>query len=87
MPYLLPFGASFLFVALKSAQQLNVMRSLYWWIPPTSLLMAVAEVFVIGQVAVQGWNPILVIAVGSGSGLGSVAATWLHNHYSQGAGA
>lgn len=77
MAYALAFLASFAFVALKSWQQLNVVRKAYRWILPTSMLMAVCEVYVIANVAQQGFGW-LVLWVGLGGGLGSTTATWLH---------
>lgn len=81
MTYLWPFLASYFFIFLKSWQQLNVVRALYWWIVPTSLFMACVEVFVIAQVAVRGWDIHLVIAVGLGGGMGSACATWVHKRF------
>ena len=75
--YLLAFAASFVFIALKSWQQLNVVRRAYWWILPTSMAMAVCEVYVIANVATLGFGW-LVFWVGLGGGLGSTAATYLH---------
>lgn len=76
----LVFLTSFAFIFLKSWQQLNVVRRMYWWILPTSMLMAVCEVYVIATVAKFGWGW-LVMWVGLGGGLGSTAATWLHHRY------
>lgn len=75
--YLLAFLASFAFIGLKSWQQLNVVKRAYPWIVPTSMAMAVCEVYVIANVASlgMGW---LVFWVGLGSGLGSLTATWVH---------
>lgn len=77
LPYLLAFAASFSFVALKSWQQLNVARRMLWWIVPTSMLMAICEVYVVATIAAQGWGW-LVLWVGLGGGLGSLAATYTH---------
>lgn len=77
MSYALAFAASFLFVALKSWQQLNVVRRAYPWILPTSMLMALCEVYVIANVAQFGFGW-LVLWVGLGGGLGSTCATYLH---------
>ena len=74
------FGAAFLLVFFKSWQQQNVTHEKYRWILPTSLTMAVVEVYVISLVAVRGFTPSLIIAIGFGSGLGSTLATWLHAH-------
>lgn len=78
--YLLAFAASFVYVALKSLQQLNVVHRKYLWIIPVSFGMAALEVFVVASVAQQGWGW-LVFWVGLGSGLGSLVATWAHSRY------
>lgn len=76
--YLLAFAASFLYVFLKSAQQLNVIHRKYWWIVPTSMAMAATEVYVVAAIAKNGvgW---LIFWVGFGAGLGSVLATWIYS--------
>lgn len=77
--YFWAFVTSFLFVALKSWQQLNVVHRLYPWILPTSMVMAMCEVWVISNASVQGWGWI-VLPIGIGSGLGSTCATWVHHN-------
>jgi len=69
--------ASFLFVGLKAFQQLNVATYQYTFVMPTSILMAVCEVYVVAQIAVSGFGWI-VLWVGVGSGLGCISAMWLH---------
>ena len=75
--YALAFASSFAFIFLKSFQQLNVVHRKYWWILPTSFLMAICEVYVITVAAHNGWGWIIV-PVGLGSGSGSLVATYLH---------
>jgi ABC-type uncharacterized transport system permease subunit len=75
--YILAFFASFFFIFTKSFQQLNVVHKEYWWIVPTSMTMALCEVYVIANVAQFGWGW-LVFWIGLGSGLGSLAATYFH---------
>jgi hypothetical protein len=79
-PYILAFFASYLFVGLKSAQQLHVVHQHYVMILPTSLLLAATEVYVIATVAQNGYGWI-VLAIGLGAGLGSMTATYLLNKY------
>ena len=74
------FLLSYLFIGLKSWQQLNVARRAYYWIVPTSMAMAACEVYVIANAARYGWGW-LVFWVGLGGGLGSLTATWLHHRY------
>lgn len=77
MTYALAFFASFVFIGLKSWQQLNVVRRAYWWILPTSMAMAACEVYVIANAAKYGFGW-LVFWVGLGGGLGSLCATYVH---------
>ena len=78
MTFLAAFVASFCFVALKAFQQLNVVHDQYWLVVPTSVLMAVCEVYVVANIASLGWHIPLVLSVGFGSGLGCVASMLLH---------
>lgn len=83
--YVVAFWTSFLFVGMKSAQQqqLNVVHRKYWWILPTSMAMALCEVYVVSIVAKNGWGAIALV-IGVGAGLGSIIATWLHDKLTQG---
>lgn len=74
----LAFFASYVFIFLKSWQQLNVVHKQYWWIVPTSMAMATCEVYVIATTAHNGWGW-MVIPIGLGGGLGSLCSTWLHS--------
>lgn len=76
--YMLAFLASFIFIWTKSFQQLNVVHAKYWWILPTSMFMALTEVYVVATVAKLGWGW-LVFWIGLGGGLGSCSAVWMHN--------
>ncbi len=60
------FGPSFLFTAFKAFQQLNVVRDAYVLIIPTSLAMAVRQVFVIANIAQQGWSLIWTTKLATG---------------------
>lgn len=71
------FAASFIFIFLKSWQQLNVVHHQLWWIVPTSFLMAIAEVFTVANMAHYGWSWVIV-PIGLGSGLGSLCSTVIH---------
>lgn len=76
-PYVLAFGAAFVFIFLKAFQQLNVVHKQYLLVLPTSMFMAVCEVYVIATTAKNGWGW-LVLWVGLGSGLGAMASMWIH---------
>lgn len=75
--YFAAFVASFIFVGLRSWQQLNVVHKKYWWILPTSYAMAAVEVFLVSAMAKNGWG-MIVLFIGGGGGLGSMTATYLH---------
>ena len=74
-------AASFVFIFLKSTQQLNVVREKYLLILPTSLAMAATEVYVIATIALETWTVPLVLSIGFGAGLGSMCATYLHRRF------
>lgn len=73
------FVASFAFIFLKAFQQLNVVYHKLWLVMPTSLAMAVCEVYVVHQIAVVGWGWI-ILPIGIGSGAGSLSAMLLHSY-------
>ena len=77
MIYLTAFLTSFVYIALKATQQLNVVHKQYLWVLPTSMAMAVCEVYVIATTAKNGFGW-LAIAIGLGAGLGCMASMWLH---------
>lgn len=78
------FFATMAYVALRSWQQLNVVRRRYWWIVPTSMLMAMGDVFLITAFARSGWVWSVILSAGVGGGLGSLAATVLHHRWLRG---
>lgn len=76
MTYLPIALASFIFVALKAFQQLNVMHDRTKWVLPTSMFMALMEVSIIFGAISNGWRA--AIPMGIGGGLGCLAAMNLH---------
>ena len=76
--------AMFAFVFFKAFQQRNVAFDHYWPVIPISLLMACAEVYVISAVVRGGYDPALVLSIGSGSGVGALLAMWLHRRLFRG---
>ena len=79
--YLAAFLASMLFVGLRATQQLNVVHDNRMAIIPTSLLMAMCEVFVVANIALKGFEWLLVLSVGFGSGIGCLIAMKLHQKW------
>lgn len=75
------FGAMFAYVFVRAFQQRNVAFAHYWWVVPTSLLMAVFDVFIITFVARQGWSVAIVLANGGGGALGCLSAIYLHKRW------
>ena len=75
--YVWAFAAAFAFIFLKAFQQLNVTKGHMVWVIPTSMAMALTEVFLVVQMATKGWGWIC-LPIGVGSGLGAVTAMWLH---------
>lgn len=81
MLYLSAFGASFGFIFLKAFQQRNVAFDHYRWVIPTSLAMALFEVWVVAAVVRVGYDLILVGSVGLGAGIGALIAMYLHKRF------
>jgi hypothetical protein len=81
-------AANFIFIFLKAFQQRNVAFMHYGWVVPTSMMMGIVEVGVVGAVAIEAtaathyidlWP--LIVAVGVGGGSGAVASMWIHHKY------
>jgi Na+/melibiose symporter-like transporter len=77
MKWLVLFSASFVYIGLKSFQQLNVQHGKYLLIVPTSLLMAFAEVTVVVGV-VKADSIWAAVPIGCGAGLGCMIAMMTH---------
>lgn len=78
--YFLAFLSSFIFIFLKAWQQQNIVHRAYYWILPTSMLMAVVEVYSISVMAKNGFGWI-VLVIGCGAGLGGTLSAYLHHRY------
>lgn len=78
------FAASMGFIFLKALQQRNVAFDNFAWIMPTALAMGFAEVYVIATVAVVGYDLGLVLSIGTGAGLGAMAAMVVHKRFVRG---
>jgi len=77
MTFFIAFISSFCFVGMKSFQQLNVVHKQYLLVMPTSMLMALCEVYVIATVAKSGFGW-LAFFVGLGAGLGCMTSMYFH---------
>lgn len=82
MLYLTAFCVSFVFVGLKSLQQLNVVQGRYLAVMPVSMLLAVAEVTIIASVVKS--SLIIALPIGLGGGLGCCTAIFLNRRFTNG---
>jgi hypothetical protein len=72
------FFANYAFIFLKAFQQLNVTKDHFFWVIPTSMLMAIGEVFVVYNVAAQGFTLTTVLSCGLGGGTGAISSMFVH---------
>lgn len=78
MTHLAAFAAAYVMVALKSTQQISVIRGRWWWVPPVSYGMAACEIIIISQVATNGESMAgLIAAIGTGGWLGCFTSMWI----------
>lgn len=76
--YALAFAASFLYVALKALQQLNVVHFAFRWVYPCSFGMAACEFFIVGYMAAAGPSFAGIASVGLGAGTGATIVMLLY---------
>ena len=84
--YLAAFWVSLFGVGMKAGQQLNVMHGKELWVVPVSYGMAFMEVLTIKGVANQtfamsGHDWLMVLMLGTGAWIGSIAAIRLHRRF------
>jgi len=76
--------ASFIYIAAKAFQQLNVVHDYKWLVGPTTFVMALCEVAIVGNIAVQATEgswvnmAFTVLAMTAGSALGAITSMDLH---------
>lgn len=75
--YIAAFAASFFYVGLRAAQQLNVVHRRYRNVIPTSMLMAIGDMVLVSLIVQKGVSWIF-LPIGIGAGLGAMGAMWLH---------
>ena len=81
MQYIQMFGASFVYVLLRSLQQRNIAFDNFGWILPVSYLMAGVDMFVIAFLAQHGWHWQLVLSNGTGAAIGAISAMFIHRRW------
>lgn len=75
--YCAAFGATYISIALRAFQQLNVIHDNRMWVIPASVGMAACEVLTVALMVKEGWGWI-VLWIGFGGGLGTLTSMWLH---------
>ncbi len=84
LQFLMVTGAYFIYVAAKAMQQLNVVHDYKRLIPAVSVVMAVCDVVVMGNIAVEAvdmdlWGlGLVVVAMVLGGSTGSLVSMALH---------
>lgn len=73
---------TFVAVALRSFQQINVLHRHYKLMPIGSLGMAATDVFIVTTIVHSGWAMVLPAAVGGS--LGAISCTWFMHKWEQG---
>lgn len=77
-------AASFTYIAAKAFQQLNVVHDYKALVLPTTFVMAVCEVVIVGNIAIQAtggsWAEmaLTILAMTAGSAGGAIASMVLH---------
>lgn len=82
--YLVLLVSSFLNVAVRAFQQINVTRGHYWRIPPTSYLFALGDALVMTNIVAvviqEASITLAVIAMGTGGWMGCFVAMTATRH-------
>jgi len=91
MEFLILFAANFLRVFVRAFQQRNVHFLNYVWVPPTSFVMTIAEVYIVGYI---GWTAYSIVQSGEllsaippfiimwlGNATGCLSGMYIHDRY------
>jgi hypothetical protein len=70
--------ASFVGVFFKVLQGRNFNYNNYFWVMPTSIALAAVDLYIVNNIVTHGYSLALIITVGIGSGLGGMAAMYIH---------
>lgn len=76
------FGTSAVFIGLRAFQQLNVQHDRFWWVPPTTAMMALVEMAQILIVVKENslWS---AVPIACGGILGCWASMYYHRRLRQ----
>lgn len=75
--YITLFLTSLIYIGLRAFQQQNVTHERYWWVPPTTVCMAVVEVLTVTTM-VKTNSLYAAIPMACGGVLGCWASMYLH---------
>lgn len=78
---LLIFMVSFLTVCVKVVQGRNFAFDNYLMVMPTSIVMAMLDLYIYASIAKVGWELKWVLAIGIGSGLGAMCGMYVHGRW------
>lgn len=76
MIYLIAFFVSFIYIAMKSWQQINVIKGRFFQVPFPSMGMAICEVSIISLVIKD--SALIAIPIGIGGACGCWFTMWLN---------
>ena len=80
--FLIQMIASAGYVTFRCLQQLNTVLNRYLWIIPTSVCIALCEVYVIQMIATSDLSKtLLVVSTGFGGSVGCYAAMYISNKF------
>jgi len=66
------------YVSFRSMQVINITNNQWWMILPTSLCIALCEVYVIHMIATSDLDKVwLVLSTGTGGAIGCFVAMWV----------
>lgn len=77
------FATSLIYIGLRAFQQQNVTHERYWWVPPTTMLMAVCEVAQLTTIIKQQTYA-AAVPMALGGVLGCWLSMWLHRRMRRG---
>lgn len=84
MDYLLLCAVTYLGVAIRAFQQINVVRGHYLLVPPTSGLFAWTDMVIVGSIATvmlnEGNQLYTWLALWAGGACGSMTSMYIHSH-------
>lgn len=70
------------YILFRCLQQLNCVNNRWMWILPTSLCIALCEVYVIQMIATSNLSKMwLVLSAGTGGAIGCIGAMWISNKF------